>query len=139
MIVIFVFYDSPTHFLSRFTSKQFQHCDLYTYDGEYWLYYSLGLTGIKTRVYHNVEASKMVDAIKNNPSVTNLISIHVHEKHIFPWRPFYIATCNEICRHLSGVDFGISRNPGHLFGKLIKYGDSRNYEILTVWSRDVSH
>jgi len=133
MICIFVFYNAPDHKLSWFTSKEFRHCDLYTYDGEYWLYHNLGFEGITTRVYPNTPAEKVIAAIKNLPTVTNLVTIYIHTKLNPIWKPFYIRTCNEIVRYLSGVDIGMSYNPRHLHNKLLKYGDSRNYEILERW------
>lgn len=136
MIAIFLFYNKAHHKISYLSTKHFRHCDIFTFDGQYWIHSSLTLDGIRQRVYPNQPGGKLLAKLQRIASLTALVSIYVDKKKVLPWKPVMIWSCNELTRYISGVDLGFSLTPRDLYNKLLKYGNSRNYEILSVWERD---
>ena len=135
MIAVYIFYSKATGIQSWLSfSKEFKHCNIITYDGKDWIMLDLDRTGLLTRRIKCNDGDTLIRNLPHIPEITAIISVDVKDRVRVAWKPFWVRSCNEICRYASGVDIGISFNPVHLYNKLIKY-DGSNYEILSHWRR----
>jgi hypothetical protein len=76
-----------------------------------------------------------LQSVKKIDTVEAIISIEVKERHQLIWWPFWIRSCNELSRYASGAYLGVTLTPGHLYRKLLKYDNIRNYQIIFQWGR----
>lgn len=136
MIAIFIFYDIATGVQAKLAfSKEFRHSNIITYDGSDWIMLDFDRTGLLTR---KIECRDGAQLIRNLPvikDVSAIISVDVQDRVKTRWKPFWVRSCNEICRYASGVDIGFTFNPVHLYSKLLKYNGRRNYTLLSAWRR----
>lgn len=136
MIATFVFYNKasgPQAWLGF--SKKFKHCNVITFDGEYTVMIEYSKQGIVPRVYELNDCSDIIARLKRLKSVSAIVTVFINERAIMPWTPFWIKSCNELNRHVSGIDVGMTFNPRHLYSKLIKYNGHSNFIIEHHWRR----
>lgn len=72
------------------------------------------------------EAKKLSD-------VEAIVGVDLAERAHFRWTGLSIPMCNEFARALIGLDIGMTWNPRHLYKKLLKYDQKRNFEIFYHW------
>lgn len=125
MLVALYFSDRADHRLLN--DKLMNTVELYTFKKDNWVYHSLRRKGY----FYRIEPG-MGDTIEKRHRNHRGIILQVHTREFI--RPNWImgATCNEWARLISGVDIGFTLNPHHLFKKLIKFDERRNYTILKV-------
>jgi hypothetical protein len=135
MIYFFLFYNKAEGKQSRFAfNDDFKHCNV--------LYYEKGIlvgmseTGIKLSLLkcHENSVKDIASTFKRLESLTSLIIVDIKERKKFRWFPWWVRSCNELCRYISGIDIGFTFNPVHLYNKLIKYS-GKKYEIIYAWRR----
>jgi hypothetical protein len=136
MIAVFIFYSVATGVQAKLAfSDEFKHCNIITYDGEDWILLDFDRTGLLTRKIKCESGSSLVRNLHVIPEVSAIVSINVKDRIKLMWTPWWVRSCNEICRYASGADIGWTFNPVHLYKKLLKYRHSKNYEILSTWRR----
>lgn len=136
MIAVFIFYSVATGVQAKLAfSDEFKHCNIITYDGEDWILLDFDRTGLLTRKIKCESGSSLVRNLHVIPKVSAIVSINVKDRIKLMWTPWWVRSCNEICRYASGADIGWTFNPVHLYKKLLKYRHSKNYEILSTWRR----
>lgn len=91
--------------------------------------------GIHTRVLKVNDGGKLIKNLKVIKELTAMIAVDIENRAEYPWLPLWVRSCNELCRYVSGVGLGFCFNPVIFYKKLLRYGDSRNYEILAHWRR----
>lgn len=136
MIALFLFYNKTNGFQSIFSTKGIKHCNIICYDGQDFIMFALEEHGIGFRRIKAKSTLKIMRNIKVIETLIGMIVVNVDEPKKIPWKPFWVRSCNELCRYVSGVDIGFTFNPTHLINKLLKYNNKRNYQILSSWSRD---
>lgn len=135
MLAVFIFYGVANGIQSRLAfSRDLQHCNVITFDGHHWINTDFDSFGIHNRVV-TVNSKSLIRHLKRLPIVTGIIFVEIKSKKHVPWKPFWVRSCNEICRYLTNVDIGFTFNPRHLWSKLIKY-NNRNYELILCWRRE---
>lgn len=136
MIAIFAFYEVANGVQSFLSfSRIFQHCNVITFDGDIWLNVDFDRFGIHTRRLKVKSGARLCNALKSMPILTALVVVDIAEPVGICWKPWWVRSCNELCRYLTGVDIGFTFNPAHLYKKLLKY-DQSNYTVLNAWRRD---
>jgi hypothetical protein len=136
MIAVFLFYDIANGIQSKLSfSKQFKHCNIITFDGRDWIALDFDRTGLVMRKIYCKDGAQLLRNIRVIQSITAIVSVDIAQKKRFMWSPWWVRSCNEVCRYTAGVDIGWSFNPIHLYKKLLKYRHKRNYEILSHWRR----
>jgi hypothetical protein len=136
LIAVFIFYQIATGVQARLAfSKEFKHCNIITFDGSDWIMLDFDRTGLLTRKIKCPDGESLVRNLHVVQDVTAVISISIKDRKKTPWFPWWVRSCNEVCRYASGVDIGFTFNPTHLYWKLLKYKDRRNYEVLHAWRR----
>ena len=136
IIAIFVFYNISDGIQSKLSfSKEFKHCNTITFDGRDWIALEFDKTGIVTKRVYTTNAESLLKHLPMIPEITAIICVRVAARHISKWSPWWVRSCNEVARYASGVDIGFTFNPVHLYNKLLKYNQLRNYEILSHWRR----
>ncbi len=137
MIAVFIFYKIANGIQSKLAfSKEFKHCNIITYDGDDWIMLDFDLTGLLTRKIYCKDGEQLIRSLRVIKDVTATITISLDERVKIGWKPFWVRSCNEICRYTGGADIGWTFNPVHLYRKLLKYNGKRNYEVLSAWRRD---
>ncbi len=136
MIAIFLFYNMSSGKQARLAfSKDFKHCNIITFDGEYWINYELDSYGIHTKVLETKDGVALLRGLKIIKPLLSTITVWINDPVKINWKPLWVKSCNEFDRYVSGVDIGFTWNPRHLYSKLIKYDKKRNFEILQLWRR----
>lgn len=136
MIAYFLFYKVSSGVQAKLAfSSEFKHCNIVTFDGKYWIATEFDSTGIITRVIDVDNSESFMRGLKHIDSLVALVVVDITERKRHAWFPWWVRSCNELDRYISGVDIGFTFNPIHLFKKLLKYGGKRNYEILYAWRR----
>lgn len=115
-------------------SKKYRHCNVIMFDGEFWIYGELNGDGISTRVVKVKHAARFVKLLKTIKNVTAVITVWIDKKKNILWKPYFVRSCNEVSRWLTGVDTGLCFNPKHFYNRLKKLNGKRNYEIISEWS-----
>jgi hypothetical protein len=136
LIALFLFYEratGPQAILSF--SREFKHCNIITFDGRDWIMLDFDRSGLITRKINCKNGQQLIRNIRVIQSISAIISVALKERKKVMWKPFWGRSCNEICRYAAGIDIGLTFNPRHLYSKLLKYSNKRNYEILSVWRR----
>lgn len=137
MISIFLFYNISTGIQSKLAfSKIFRHCNIITYDGEQWINFELDSLGVHACSIKVTKPEALIRGLKHIKELTAMITVETTKDFRHGWLPWWVRSCNEFDRYVSGVDIGFTFNPRHLFSKLIRYNMKRNYTILQVWRRD---
>lgn len=137
MIAVFIFYKIANGVQSKLAfSKEFKHCNIITYDGDDWIMLDFDRTGLLTRKIYCKDGEQLIRNLRVIKDVTATITISLDERVKISWKPFWVRSCNEICRYASGADIGWTFNPVHLYRKLLKYTGKRNYEVLSAWRRE---
>ncbi len=136
MIAIFIFYDVSTGIQAQLAfSSEFRHCNIITYDGEYWIAHEFDSSGFITRGLKVLSGEALVRMLRVIKSASAIVTVDIGQRPRHRWTPFVVRSCNEIDRYIAGVDIGFTFNPRHLYNKLLKYNGIRNYQILTHWRR----
>lgn len=137
MIAFFLFYNKATG-KQRFFSfgDELQHCDVICYDGKTWLGFQFSNKGIDFASIRVTKVSKLLKHLPIIPELVTIIGVDVERTKVFPWKPFWVRSCNELCRYLTGVDIGFTLNPRHLLKKLLKYDGKRNFQVVYAWRRE---
>jgi len=136
MIAIYLFYDiaSGKQAWMGF-SKEFRHCNVITYDGEHWINFDMDRLGIHSKVLDVPSGRALIRGLKVIKPLTAMVCVDIGERKGINWKPWWVRSCNELDRYLTGVDVGFTFNPMHLYRKLLGYNGRRNYEILYAWRR----
>lgn len=143
MIAIFLFYnqsEGKQHWMSF--SKTYRHTNAIINNNGLWVYFDMDLQGIKYHILNPQPKSmaRLIRLLKTNckKSLTALVAVEVkdEERPRISWKPWWIRSCNEFNRYLTGVDVGLSLNPRHLYKKLLRFDQKMNYRILNEWSRE---
>lgn len=136
LIAVFIFYKVATGVQARLAfSEEFKHCNIVTFDGRDWIMLDFDRTGILSRTIKCKGGEAFLKTLPVIKDVTAIISVSVKNRFKSAWFPWWVRSCNEICRYASGVDIGFTFNPVHLYRKLLKYRGRRNYEVLYAWRR----
>ncbi len=136
LIAVFIFYKKATGVQARLAfSEEFKHCNIITYDGADWIMVDMDRTGLLTRKIKCKNVESLVRNLRVVQDITATITVAVDNRHQIAWKPFWVRSCNEICRYASGVDIGFTFNPIHLYWKLLKCRNGKNYELLSAWRR----
>lgn len=136
LIAVFIFYSIANGAQSKLSfSQEFKHCNIITFDGSDWIMLDFDRTGLLTRKIKCTSGDKLINSLHIIKDVTAVISVNIEKRKKIMWKPFWVRSCNEICRYASGIDIGFTFNPVHLYRKLLKYRYIRNYEILSSWRR----
>ncbi len=138
MISVFVFYDMSSGIQAPLAfSKVFRHCNLFNCSDDYQtIQLDFNLTGIITRFYKFDHLMDLMHTLRRLKKVTAIVVTRIVERQKTKWKPFWVRSCNEVCRYGSGINVGFTFNPKQLYGKLLKYDRRRNYEILEHWRRN---
>lgn len=136
IIAVFIFYSKAQGAQAKLAfSEEFKHCNIITFDGKDWIMLDFDRTGLLTRKINCKDGQSLIRNLPIVPDISAIISVSIKERKKVMWKPFWVRSCNEICRYASGIDVGFTFNPVHLYSKLIKYRGKRNYEMLSAWRR----
>ena len=136
MIAIFLFYDQGQGKAYNYTfSRITVHCNLITYDGDHWIMWEFGTSGITYRHIKSKSGASILRNIKRLPELSRIVTVDIPERVSIPWFMFMPRTCNEFCRYVAGINIGLTVNPRHLYTKLLTYEQKGNYTILHWWRR----
>ena len=136
MIAFFLFYNFSSGVQARLAfSKEFRHCNIITYDGDHWVNTEFDSSGIIIRVLDVPRGRALIRGLKTIQSLMAMVIVDISDRKKVAWKPWWVRSCNELDRYLSGVDIGFTFNPRHLYNKLLRYNGKRNYQILHAWRR----
>jgi hypothetical protein len=136
LIAIFIFYAKATGVQAWMAfNDEFRHCNIIVFDGSDWLMIDFDRTGLRVRKIKCRDGNQLIRLLPVNPDVTATVSVMVKDRAKVRWKPFWVRSCNEVCRYASGVDIGFTFNPIGLYQKLLRYRGRRNYELLSAWRR----
>lgn len=136
MISIFLFYNSSNGVLARMPiNEDFKHVSIVTFDGDVPFYLTLNQFGLAVNRLKVRDLGRFLTKMRGQPTVTAYLACDCDVRVVRPWRPFFIQTCNEVCRVVSGLDIGVTLTPAHLFKKVLKWDGKRNFQILSAWRR----
>lgn len=136
LIAIFIFWKISAGIQSLLSfSKEFKHCNSIIFNGKDWIMIDMDSKGFLMRKINFTDGSKLIDSLKKIETVTSVVSVEVQGRHKVMWKPYYIRSCNEVCRYASGVKLGLTFNPRHFYNRLLRFDKRTNYEILSAWRR----
>lgn len=136
MINFLLFYNTGYGKQSRMTfHEEFRHCDIITFDGDFYLWLSWNNKGIETRRVKATSCTSLIRALRIIPELTALIVADCDVRVNTWYCPLVVRSCNEFARYVSGLDIGFTLNPQHLYKKVLKYQGKRNFQILRAWRR----
>lgn len=136
MIAYFLFFNVATGKQAWMGfSQEFCHCNVIVYDGSHWINYDFDKYGIHGRVLDVPSGWQLIRGLKIIKSLSAMVCVEISQRKAISWKPWWVRSCNELDRYLTGVDVGFTFNPRHLYSKLLRYGGRRNYEILYAWRR----
>jgi hypothetical protein len=136
MITVFLFYNQANGAQRHFAfSKDMKHMDTITFDGSDYVLTRFDPEGIMTRVLHPPNMPRLIQGLKTIPELSAMVVCYINTLHQFKWVPITIFSCNELSRYIGSVDIGFCFNPIHMYNKLIKLDNKRNYEIIHLWRR----
>lgn len=136
MIAFIIFYGKAHGVQAALAfSSEFRHVNIITFDGRDWIMLDFDRTGLLTRKIHCTDGTQLFRSLRVLRDITAVVAVDVGERHKVCWKPFWVRSCNEIVRYASGIDIGFTFNPVHLYKKLLRYDQIRNYTILTAWRR----
>lgn len=137
MLCFFLFYDKANGVQRHFAfGTPEKHCDLICYDGKTWLMFQFSSKGIEFVQIKVTTVTRLLEHLPVIPELVQIVGIEVERKTCFPWKPFWVRSCNELCRYLSGIEIGFTLNPRHLLKKLLKYNGKRNFQVIYAWRRE---
>lgn len=136
MICIFLFYNVATGKQTRLNfNKEFKHCNVICFDGDCWLLSELSGEGITHRRIKTENSKQLLRNIKVIESLIGIVGTWIEPRFKTKWKPLWVRSCNEYCRYVSGIDVGFTYNPIHLYEKIFKYNENKNFKILYHWRR----
>lgn len=135
MIAIYLFYDVGHGKQRLYTTNGIEHCNVICFDGRDFVFHECQPHGIGFRRIIAKDCVTLIRNVKRIKSIIRIIAVHISDRHKIKWFPLWIRSCNELCRHISGINVGLTFNPTHLIKKLLKYDSQYNYEIIYQWSR----
>ena len=116
-------------------SKHFKHVDVYANNGTGWVGFRLSSSGLTYAMTGQISGDDLTRLACEAHTAEAVIVADVGEPAKFKWCPLTIPMCNEFARLISGVNIGFSWSPRHLYNKLLRYDQTRNYEIIYKWRR----
>lgn len=139
MIVTFLFFNKSRGIQSFLSfSNEFRHCTLIIHEPLLDNLIHTARGRIASKIYFRAIESDLKERLmplKKIKSLTAMISVEIEKPIKFkPIIPL-IMSCNEICRHVSGVDIGFTFNPLHLYNKLTKIQRVSNFIRFYEWRR----
>jgi hypothetical protein len=135
MICIFLFFSNGNGMPNCLAYGPYKRCNLIVHtDGNY-LMIQMTKWGIRLRRIRANRFHSLVDKLFLLEGLEKVVCTRIREYPKNPWRPFWLRSCNELARYAGAVDIGHTWNPTHLFKKLLKYDNTRNYEIIHIRSR----
>lgn len=136
LISVFIFYSKATGPQAKLAfNVEFKHCNIITFDGSDWIALDFDRTGILTRRIKCKDGASLVRNLRVIKDISAIVTVSIRERAKVSWKPFWVRSCNEICRYTSGIGLGLTFNPIHLYKKLLKYRHSKNYKVLSHWRR----
>lgn len=134
-IALFVFYNTSSGYQRVFNfSREFQHCKVITYDGQYMITHYLNAAGMHTEIVKKRDIRELVDLLRRIPSVCAIVATSIDRRAAKPWTPLLLRSCNEHARMITGINTGLTWNPKHLYKRLDKC-EGRQYKIIYHWRR----
>lgn len=135
MISIFLFFNNGKGMPHTLSFGPYNRCSLIVLtDGNY-IMIQMTQWGIRLRRIKAKRFTTLVDKLFLLEGLQTVVCTWIKQYPTNPWRPLWLRSCNELCRHTGAVDIGRTWNPTHLFKKLLKYDNTRNYEIIYHRSR----
>lgn len=135
LIAIFLFYDISSGKQAHLSfSDEFRHCNVIIFDGRDWIASDFTAEGIVNRVAKVSTGARFIEALKKIPSLQAMVVTYIDKRHKTSWRPWWVRSCNEVCRYISSIKIGFTFNPRHLYNKLLKCRKG-NYEVISHWRR----
>lgn len=114
--------------------KDFKHCNIITYDGDIFIATEFDSCGIHQRKVKALKTSALLRALKHIDGLIALVVVDIKARRVTMWKPYFVRSCNELDRYISGVNIGFTFNPKHLYNKLIKCNGT-DYDVLYSWRR----
>lgn len=137
MICFFLFYNKARGVQRHFAFRsRVKHCDCICYDGKTWILFQFSDKGVEFESIKVTTVGRMLEHLPIIPELVTIIGVEVEREQCFPWKPFWVRSCNELCRYLTGVKIGFTLNPRHLLKKLLKYNGKRNFQVIYAWRRE---
>lgn len=136
MICTFLFYNKARGKQAIFClGSPFKHCNVLLDDGLMRVLVEMQPEGVGFNKLVIEDLVLWLQSIKRIESIQAIISIEIKERHQLTWWPFWIRSCSELSRYATGAHLGLTLTPGHLYKKLLKYDNKRNYQIIFQWGR----
>lgn len=122
MIAIFLFYEGKFW--------KFSACSLIlvTPDGAFMFepYRShIGFRKLKT-----MDIESYISKIKRYSKASELVVLEIKSEPRQRISSILSKTCNELLKHIAGLDLGFTFTPYQFYKQILKYNKKRNYEIL---------
>lgn len=138
VLAIYLFYDQARGKQDKYAfSNRFRHLDIYTYLHSAWLVHRFGSGGIEYQLSRFKDGSSIISHCTTIQTITRIVAVNIDKRATFLWRPLWSRTCNELARYLTAVDIGFTYSPRHFYSKLLEYDCKTNYQILSIWRRDL--
>lgn len=136
LIAIYLFYNIANGKQAKLAfSKKFRHCNTIVFDGKYYILVEFDQKGIQLRVIKATSLVSLLRGLKIMVELKAIVCAEVYDRKKTLWKPWWVRSCNELSRYVTGVDVGFSFNPAHLYNLLIRYDNKRNFKILEAWRR----
>lgn len=137
MLAIIVFHNRTRHrIMNLFTfSRHFKHVDIYMFDGSCWTGFRLDRYGITYAISYIGHGNAIIDQAREVSNIEAVIALDIDHRATFRWTGITIPMCNELARMIAGVDISFTWSPRHLYRKLLKYDQKRNFKIFYHWRR----
>lgn len=132
MICAFVFHNVAVGNQKIFSlGTTLKHCNLICIDSSALIAFEMSDVGLSYKILKTTDLDKLCDHIYNMKSTEAIIKVDVRVRHKSWWKPYIVRSCNELCRHIAGVDTGLTLTPAHLYHNLLKYSGD-HYKVLSV-------
>jgi len=135
-IYLFIFYNKAVGKQVRYIrNKKYLHCNIIVFDGKHYVLLEVSTSGIDFRIVRTKSLLKLIGRLKTIESIESMICLSTSSRYKSKWFPLCIKSCNEFCKSVAAVDIGFTYDPVHLYKKLLKYDNQKNFEILYAWER----
>lgn len=138
MIAFFLFYDESSinnAKLKFFTSKDFRHCNVIVYEKDCFIMIDYENRGIVFKEIKAKSIENLIEVIKRYKAISKFMHVKIEKRAEILWTLICVMSCNEFCRMSTGVEIGYTFNVAHLYKKLLKYNNKKNYRIIENWER----
>lgn len=136
MKALILFYDQAhgKHVKYAF-SKDFRHCKVITHVNNHFISIESDKSGIYAKHLDHKSIHGVIDYHKQSTNLSAYLYLDLLKDNPLPWFPFWIRSCNEVCRYVTAIDIGFTFNPKHMYNKILKHNGLRNYRIIDAWRR----